>query len=299
MSILRGQPVEVALPGYGVFVLESQHSPDFRMPDEQHSFLEIFLVIRGSGEFIVDGSAHPCGGGDVVAVPPGTPHRIADRPGEPLSLYGLCVAAECWRHDAGLLAGLPTGRLAVRPAAAARVRADLRRVLFEQVRGGPGSGTLILGVTLQLLAVLVRAAQAEPIEPAGDRGHRRAVERYIAELPDRFFEPTRLDRIAAELGMSRRCFTGLFRELAGETWADRIARLRVEHACELLGATSRSIAAIAFETGYEDLSGFYRAFKRIVGTTPVAFRRRAAAGRMPDRQKPIARNAKTLTRPPE
>jgi AraC family L-rhamnose operon regulatory protein RhaS len=301
MSILRGQPVEVALPGYGVFVLESQHSPDFRMPDEQHSFLEIFLVIRGSGEFVVNGAANPCGGGDVVAVPPGMPHRIADRPGDPLSLYGLCVAGECWRHEAGLVAGLPAGRLAVRPAVAARVRADLRRVLFEQVRGGPASGTLILGVTLQLLAILVRSAQSEPIESAAvDRGQRRADERYIADLPDRFVEPARLDRIAAELGMSRRCFTGLFRELAGETWADRVARLRVEYACELLATTSRSIAAIAFETGYEDLSGFYRAFRRIVGTTPVAFRRRSAEARgVPDRQMSIARNAKTLTQPPE
>ena len=31
MSVPRQHPVEVALPGYGVFVLESQHSPDFRM----------------------------------------------------------------------------------------------------------------------------------------------------------------------------------------------------------------------------------------------------------------------------
>jgi AraC family L-rhamnose operon regulatory protein RhaS len=293
MTVPRQHPVEVSLPGYGVFVLESQHSPDFRMPAERHQFLEVFLVIRGSGVFDLGGVEHPCGGGDVVAVPPGTPHRIADRPGDPLGLYGVCVAPNAWRHDPDLIRRLPAGRLPVRPAAAEQVRADLRRVLFEQTRTARASGTLILGVTLQLLAALVRASEADaPAAPAG-RDHRQAVARYLAELPDRFFEPTSLDQVADELGMSRRRFTGLFRELAGESWADRLARLRVRHACRLLADTPRSIAAIAFEAGYEDLSGFYRAFKRLLGVPPDAYRKQARATPMPDPPIPIARSAKT------
>jgi AraC family L-rhamnose operon regulatory protein RhaS len=280
MTAPRHRPVEVSLPGYGVFVLESQHAPDFRMPAERHPFLEIFLVIRGAGVFDLGGAEHPCRDGDVVAVPPDIPHRIADRPGDPLGLYGVCVAPDVWRHDPELVRRLPSGRLAVRPAVAARVRADLRRILFEQTRSAQASGSLILGATLQLLVALARAAEsapaAGPTAPAA-RDHRQAVERYLAELPDRFFEPATLDQVAGEAGMSRRRFTGLFRELAGESWADRVARLRVGHACRLLTDTPRSIAAIAFEVGYEDLSGFYRAFKRFVGVPPDAYRRVAKA----------------------
>lgn len=297
MTVPRQHPVEVSLPGYGVFVLESQHAPHFHMPAERHPFLEVFLIIRGSGVFDLDGADHPCGDGDVVAVPPGTAHRIADRPGDPLGLYGVCVAPDVWRHDPELVRRLPTGRLPVRPAVAERVRADLRRVLYEQTRAARASGTVVLGVTLQLLAALVRAAEADSSAVPAGRDHRQAVERYLAELPDRFFEPTSLDQVAGELGMSRRRFTGLFRELAGESWADRLARLRVRHACRLLTDTSRSIAAIAFEAGYEDLSGFYRAFKRLLGVPPDAYRRRAAGGPLPDPPIPIARTAKTAAPP--
>jgi AraC family L-rhamnose operon regulatory protein RhaS len=176
-----------------------------------------------------------------------------------------------------------------------RVRADLRRVLFEQSRASWASGTLILGVTLQLLAVLARSAEAEaPVCPAS-RDHRQAVARYLAELPERFYEPTSLDQVAGELGMSRRRFTELFRDLAGESWADRLACLRVRHACQLLTDTSRSIQAIAFEAGYEDLSGFYRAFKRLLGVPPDAYRKRSTGATLPDPPIPIARSAKTAT----
>jgi AraC family L-rhamnose operon regulatory protein RhaS len=297
MTVPRQHPVEVSLPGYGVFVLESQHAPQFHMPAERHPFLEVFLVIRGSGVFDLGGVEHPCGDGDVVAVPPGTPHRIADRPGDPLGLYGVCVAPDVWRHDPELVGRLPAGRLPVRPAVAERVRTDLRRVLYEQTRAARASGTLILGVTLQLLAALVRASEADPSAAPAGRDHRQAVARYLTELPDRFFEPTSLDLVAGELGMSRRRFTELFRELAGESWADRLARLRVRHACRLLTDTPRSIAAIAFEAGYEDLSGFYRAFKRLLGVPPDAYRKRAAGGLLPDLPIPIARPAKTAAPP--
>src|SRR5207237_631209 len=96
-------------------------------------------------------------------------------------------------------------------------------------------------------------------------GHREVVRRYVADLPHRFFEPTDIDHTAAELGMSRRHFTQLFRAETGRTWADYLERLRIDYACQLLRDTARSILGIAFECGYEDLTSFYRAFRRVTG----------------------------------
>jgi AraC family L-rhamnose operon regulatory protein RhaS len=98
------------------------------------------------------------------------------------------------------------------------------------------------------------------------------VDRYVAELPHRFFEVTDLDQTAAELSMSRRRFTQLFREATGTSWSNYLTRLRIDYACQLLRETGRSVTAIAFECGYEDLSSFYRAFKRQTGQPPQALR---------------------------
>jgi AraC family L-rhamnose operon regulatory protein RhaS len=272
-------PIEVVLPSHGIFVLESHHAPGFRMPEQCHDFLELFYVLEGVGIFYLGDSPHPCQRGDIVIVPPRRLHRIEDDPSAPLALYGICVAPSVWQHEPSLLDYLPPGRLPVRKLLAAQVRADLRRLLFEQTRGGPGSCTLVLGLSLQLLVLLAQGHREGPPGPSADAsssGHRLSVARYLEELPYRFFEATDLDNTAAELGMSRRRFTHLFRQATGNSWSAYLTRLRIDYACQLLRETSRSVLAIAFESGYEDLSNFYRAFKRHKGLPPQAWREKQA-----------------------
>jgi AraC family L-rhamnose operon regulatory protein RhaS len=272
-------PIEVVLPPHGVFVLESHHAPGFRMQVQCHDFLELFYVLEGAGIFYLDDCPHACQRGDIVIVPPRRVHRIEDDPAAPLALYGICVGPSVWQHEPALLADLPPGRFPVRKLLAAQVRADLRRLLFEQTLGGPGSRTLVLGLSLQLLVLLAQSRREDapcPPSDASASGHRLAVARYLEELPHRFFEATDLDHTAAELGMSRRRFTHLFRQATGTSWSAYLTRLRIDYACQLLRETSRSVLAIAFESGYEDLSNFYRAFKRHKGLPPQAWREKQA-----------------------
>jgi AraC-like DNA-binding protein len=87
-----------------------------------------------------------------------------------------------------------------------------------------------------------------------------------------FLEPGDLDHAAFELGMSRRRFTQLFREVAGTSWSDFVRAQRIDHACRLLAQTRRSIEAIALDCGYKNLPSFYRAFKGRTHMTPHQWR---------------------------
>jgi AraC family L-rhamnose operon regulatory protein RhaS len=279
----RLEPVDVQLPAHGVFILESHHAPGFRMAPSRHDFLEIFVVLQGSGSFVVADRSYPGRGGDVVVVPVGQVHQIHDQPDEPLSLYGICIAPRVYQIEHDLADALPAGRLNLPDLLLPRIRADLREMLFEQTLARPGHGLLLTGLALQLLSVLVRGTgtgkgtEAVAATPPCS-SCLLAVRQYVAELPQRFFEPTNLDRLAADLGMSRRRFTQLFRSVTGTSWLDHLTRLRIEYACQLLAQTQRSILAVAFECGYEDLSSFYRAFKRRKRLPPSEWRRQARQG---------------------
>ena len=103
-----------------------------------------------------------------------------------------------------------------------------------------------------------------------DSAHR--VKNYAEALENEFWKNEDIDTVAQTLGLSRRRFTQLFREIVGESWQKRVTGLRMKYAADLLQRTSLSIRSIAFECGYRDLSHFYRVFKQMHGMSPGQYR---------------------------
>lgn len=81
-----------------------------------------------------------------------------------------------------------------------------------------------------------------------------------------------IHQIAKHMSMSNRTLTRRLAE-AGAAYRDIIKKTQEDVSKDLLKNSTRSIAEIAFETGFSEQSAFNRAFKRWTGTTPVAFRK--------------------------
>jgi len=89
-----------------------------------------------------------------------------------------------------------------------------------------------------------------------------------------------VDTVAESLGMSRRT---LQRQLSDEglTFSEVLAQTRVNRAAAWLENSDKPIVDIALDLGYRDASNFTRAFRRVAGVPPQAFRdaaRRCAGG---------------------
>jgi len=80
-----------------------------------------------------------------------------------------------------------------------------------------------------------------------------------------------LSRVAKRVAMSTRTVQRRLEE-AGTSYQDVVDAVRSALACSLLRDRARSIIDVAFELGYADLKGFYRAFRRWTGTTPATWR---------------------------
>lgn len=83
-----------------------------------------------------------------------------------------------------------------------------------------------------------------------------------------------LDGLAGDLGISRRTVQRLF-ERNGDTFSARVLARRLERARARLrdGEQSASIAEIAYDCGFNDLSHFYRVFRTHFGEAPGRLRR--------------------------
>ncbi|WP_199261144.1 AraC family transcriptional regulator [Paracoccus binzhouensis] len=83
------------------------------------------------------------------------------------------------------------------------------------------------------------------------------------------------DSVAAALRLSPATLRRRLRA-EGQGFAAIRAEIRLTHARQLLRDTNLSVAEIAARLGYGEPSAFHRAFLKLAGTTPAAFRREAA-----------------------
>jgi transcriptional regulator GlxA family with amidase domain len=90
-----------------------------------------------------------------------------------------------------------------------------------------------------------------------------------------------LDEIAAQAGMSTRTLNRRFREQTGTTPLQWLHRARVRRAQHLLETTPYPVERIAAQTGFGSPTAFRERFRRVVGTSPQAYRRAFRAGERP------------------
>ena len=83
-----------------------------------------------------------------------------------------------------------------------------------------------------------------------------------------------VEEMIARSGLPERSFKRRFRKATGHSSIAYVQRLRMERAKAKLESSDEAVEAIALSVGYEDPSSFRRLFKRTVGISPGAYRRK-------------------------
>jgi AraC-like DNA-binding protein len=246
--------------------------------------------------------------GDLVLIPHGTGHIIADPPGElarPLErLEHTRVGEETYRLRAGgsgnralifccavefdalaaraLISAMPEVLLVRRTRARDRALVTTLDEMTEEV-ASPQMGSSTMMARLADI-VIVRALRLW----LNDNGN--ATSGWLAAMRDpkvgaalaaMHRQPGELwtvDSLARIAGMSRSVFSERFTSLLGVSPGRHVAQWRAQMAAGLLRDTRMPIAQIAEQLGYESDASFSRAFRRIMGEPPSAVRRNARNG---------------------
>jgi transcriptional regulator GlxA family with amidase domain len=151
-----------------------------------------------------------------------------------------------------------------------------RLAIQETATRRPGSETVLSKVAeLMFVDVVRRYIDTLPKDATGWlSGLRDAhVGKALALMHARPAEAWTLERLAREVGVSRSVFAERFVHYVREPPMHYLARWRMQLATRLLERQGIGIAQVAEEVGYESEAAFNRAFKKVVGVPPGAWRR--------------------------
>lgn len=88
-----------------------------------------------------------------------------------------------------------------------------------------------------------------------------------------YSQPITLEHIAAITNLTTTSFCRYFKLMTNKTYYDFLTEIRISHACRFLIEDKMSIDQIADKCGFYNISNFYRQFKKVIGVTPLTYKR--------------------------
>jgi AraC-like DNA-binding protein len=209
-------------------------------------------------------------------------HRGVLRPGEPLPANEAGTVVVCGfiacdlRPFNPLIASLP--RLLHVPASdvGAWVAHLLDQAVAESRGRRPGSSVVLERVSeVVFVDAARRYLDSLPEDALGWLAalRDRQVGRVIGMLHESPAEPWTVDELGQRVGLSRSALHERFVQFVGQPPMQYLTNWRMQLGAGLLRDSDAKVAAIAQEVGYDSEASFARAFKRVVGMPPAAWRR--------------------------
>jgi len=275
----------------------------WRLCIPEREYLSFYIVARGSAWLELRGDpALALSTGDAVILPLGSAHELRDTnrsdvpplsfdfdgcPREPHSaraggdgpvtsvIIGHFALGRAPRN--ALLASLPpaihlpAGAVSASPQLAGLVPL----ILSESSSPGAGSSIVLARLADLLFVHALRFWSSNVDAPAAGLGAVAdpAIGGALRLIHARPAEPWTVERLATAVAMSRSAFAVRFTELVGEPPLQYLAHWRMTIAAQRLREDHAVIADVSQAVGYANPVAFSKAFARIQGVGPGAFRR--------------------------
>ena len=275
---LRKSPVEIELPEFGISAFSSRHAPNFSMPFSSSNYDKVCYIHQGSGQLEYStGTVFALEEGSLFLVPSSVTHRFVDCPSSPLTLSVLCIGEVAFRTPQSVAVLWNEAKKSLPEASPGLVSFEKTRTEFQRL-----FSTLILEMGSELPhrdaavyahSVMLITSAVRSVCRASSSDHPKAPEALlasIATLDDRFTEDVNVGELAEAAGMSYRSYSEHFRKYTGMSVVQYVTHKRLEFAKRRMLETG-DIMGSSLEAGFQDLSHFYRVFKRHTGETPQNF----------------------------
>jgi corrinoid protein of di/trimethylamine methyltransferase len=248
-----------------------------------HDYVEISMVVSGSGIHLVLDQAIPCKDGDIFVTPPGIPHRyFLEGEGESLTIRQLRFFVD--RDDAameklGQCYGLFKDGSVTAYAMLNKSMKDTISALFgaieTEITEKRSSWQYAVSSNLSLLLINVERYIDSSIKNISSVSPKEwSVVLSVIEIVKNNFANAdlTLGSIAEALGTSKARLSRIFQKLTGKMFADYLRSVRMEYACQLLREGELTVEGVVEKCGLRDVPSFYKNFSLYMGMTPNEYR---------------------------
>jgi AraC-like DNA-binding protein/mannose-6-phosphate isomerase-like protein (cupin superfamily) len=250
-------------------------------PAHTHDYYEAFYLLEGKANHVLNGRGSVLQAGDLVFLRPEDCHSIT---GRTFRMINVAFPAESWEQFCAL-AGLQDSAFmtgSCEPPPCMRVPNDQRaecaaifgRILdaFQQPARCRPPKQEICRFWSDMLQVLVPEAREEP-----EQSPMRPI--WLSDACRAMHEEENLRsglaRFVEISGVSRAHLSRTLKAYSGQTPTEFINELRIRRSAMLLATTPEEIIDVAMDCGFDNLSYFYRCFRRYFKKSPRAWRMEA------------------------
>ena len=263
------------LPGFEVFHYRDASPACVRL--HHHDYYEIYFLIDGKMEYLVEGRSYHLEPGDLLLINPMELHQpVTVSDDEVFDRIVLWVDQQFMDSHASPTCSLThcfsntpahTNLLRPSPAQRADITLRLEGLLRERYDQDYGSEQCGEGMLLQFLVELNRLALQEEKNHANERGSASPIQQVLAYVSEHYSEDLSLESLAQRFYISKYYLAHAFKKISGTSLHQYILLKRLLIAKQMI-SDGIPAGTAASNCGFSDYSSFYRAFQAQYGISP-------------------------------
>jgi AraC-like DNA-binding protein len=111
--------------------------------------------------------------------------------------------------------------------------------------------------------------------PTNEKSKKDRLSAVFEYLKENYNEEISLIKIAEIANLTPTSFCRMFKLKTKKSFVEYLNEIRVSNACKMLIETDMGISEVAYKCGYKTASNFNQLFKKLTGTTPKEYRKKA------------------------
>ncbi|MBR1744020.1 MAG: helix-turn-helix domain-containing protein [Lachnospiraceae bacterium] len=257
----------------------------------EQDYFEIFYVLSGTCHHLLENTERKLQKGDFCFVPPFKMHS--------LSVFDDSIVISIFiRRDtfddiffntirsysilsrffmSGLYSKEPAKRLVFSTQNDTEIEDLILDMYLETISGDEYSSRLLCNMAPILFTKILRKYNKTAVIDADtEKSSSNQIALQILSYINDHFRDISLEETAIHFNYSVPHCSKLIRQETGTSFRTILRKIRINRAVSLLENTTSSIAEIGYSVGYENTESFIRAFEKVHGQSPSAFRKKSA-----------------------